>query len=180
MGFQSLFDATNMYPGFTAKEQTPQLIIGGVCIVLGLVGAWLLSKYVATKENMIKLIAFGGAAGATFMITVGISMPGWAKYICMVLAGVAGIYLVKGKEKHIVAYGTGFIGGVLFLHGVSMYAGGFPTMSDAKALAEKKINYGFIGYCVGLIVLTIAGGYRQMSKVQEDDDDFFKNEEEAM
>jgi len=178
MGFQSLFDATNMYPAFTAKEQTPQLIIGGVCIVLGLLGAWLLSKYVATKANMVKLIAFGAAAGACFMLTVGITMPGWAKYLSMVVAGVIGIYLVKGKENPITAYGTAFIGGIILLHGISMYAGGFPTMSDAKALANKEFNYFFIGYCVGAIILTIGGGMWQMKKVQGDDDDFFKQEEE--
>jgi len=155
------------------------LIIGGVCVVLGGVIAYFLSKYVATRERMVKLITLAAACGGTFLIVVGIPMPGWAKYLCMAAAGVIAVYCVKGKENYVVAYGTGFVGAVLMMHGISMYAGGFPPLSNVEALKSESITPAYIGYAVGTLVFTVGGGYKQMKKVESDDDDFFSAKNDA-
>lgn len=177
LGFQSLNDAAKLYPAFAEKDQTAQLIIGGVCLLVAAGGTYLLRLKVVTKANAIKVVAFGGAALGTYLLVVGISMPGWAKVICMVAGGAIGVYLINDKENLIISYGTGLIGAVLLLHGLSCYVGGWPSVSDAKALADQKVSYEFIGYVVGVIVFTVAGGYRQMKKVEESDSDFFKQED---
>ena len=59
---------------------------------------WLSMKIV-TKENMTKIVGFGAACGVTFLVTVGISMPTWAKVAAVAVGGVLGCYFVAGNEK---------------------------------------------------------------------------------
>ena len=159
MGFQSVNDAAECYPAFKEKDQTAQLVIGGVCLALAGGLTYLLSMKFVTKENTTKVVGFACAAGATFLIVAGISMPTWAKTLCMVAGGAAGAYFVAGNEKQILSYGTGFIGAVMICHGLGSYIGGFPSFSNVEDIEELKMDYKFIGYIVGTIVLTVAGGY---------------------
>ena len=54
---------------------------------------------IVTKENMTKIVGFGAACGVTFLVTVGISMPTWAKVAAVAVGGVLGCYFVAGNEK---------------------------------------------------------------------------------
>lgn len=101
MGFVSLNDATDMYPA-AKTEQTPQLILLAVFATIGAVLTYLAKRKVDVFDDyIVRIIAFGGAAMGVFLIVVGISMPGWAKYACMIVGGIVGIYLVKGNEDQI-------------------------------------------------------------------------------
>lgn len=111
-----------------------------------------------TKENLTKIIGFAAACMVTFLVTVGISMPTWAKVAAVAVGGILGCYFVSGNEKQIVSYGTGFVGAVMICKGIGSYAGGFPAISNAADIEDLKVGYAFIGYIVGIIVLTIAGG----------------------
>jgi hypothetical protein len=58
MGFQSVNDASDVYPAFKEKDQTAQLVIGGVCLVLSGGLTYLLSLKFVTKENTTKVVGF--------------------------------------------------------------------------------------------------------------------------
>jgi hypothetical protein len=158
MGFNTINDATNMYPAFEAKESTAQLIIAGVCMAIAGGATYLLSMKVVTKENMTKIVGFGAAAGLTFLVVSAITMPSWGKYVAMIIGGILGAYFVAGNEKYYISYGTGFIGAVLLCMGIGYYAGGFPTMSDAKGFKKGELEWTFFAYIAGIIALTIGGG----------------------
>lgn len=98
MAFQSLNDATGMYAGFKNKEQTAQIIILVVCALIGAGCTYMAKLKLQLDDYVVRIIAFFGAAAGVFLITVGISMPNWAKYALMIVGGVIAIYLVKGNE----------------------------------------------------------------------------------
>lgn len=99
LGFTAVNDSVDLYPGFTNKEQTPQLIIGGACMVLAGGATYLLTMKLITKQNVTKIIGFGVAALLVFLIVAGINMNQYIKYGCMVAGGIAGVYLMRGNEN---------------------------------------------------------------------------------
>jgi len=65
----------------------------------------------------------------------------------------------------------------LICHGIGSYVGGFPSFSNVKKLDDFKIDYYFIGYIAGILILAICGGYKQMRVENDKDDEFMKQED---
>lgn len=104
------------------------MIIGGVAVVVGAIGTHVLSQKIVTKENILKLIGAGCAGFGCYLVVAGIEMPAYARYGLIILAGVLGMLFLRGNEGAVISYGTGFIGSILMMHGISCYLGGFPAL----------------------------------------------------
>jgi len=96
-------------------------IVGAVCIVLGAIGAYLLSLKIVTLKNMVIVVGVSAAGFGCFLVVAGMDIPGWAKYTAAVVAAIAvGFFLRSGETNtSIVAYGTAFIGSLMIAHGLS-------------------------------------------------------------
>ena len=67
------------------------------------------------------------------------------------------------------------------MHGISSYAGGFPSVLDTKDLKDE-VDAGFIGYVVGMIFFAVLGSFIQLKYVTEENDqdsDDFMNKDNA-
>jgi len=106
------------------------MIVGAACVIVGAISSYFLSKKLVTKENLLKLVGAFGAGFVCFLVTSGIEMPTYAKYGCIVVAGILGMFLIRGSENMIFAYGTGFMGAFFMMHGLGQYLGGFPPLSN--------------------------------------------------
>ena len=121
-----------------------------------------------------KLLGAFCAGFGCYLIVAGIEMPAWAKYSCIVVAGLLGMCLIRGNENNIISYGTGFLGAFMMMHGLGMYLKGFPPL-DMNNIKEQKLTTKFIGYLAGIVIFTIIGGRVQLKKISESDGDFMSS-----
>ena len=134
------------------------MIVGAVCIVLSAILTHYLGKYIVKKENILKIITGFAAGFGCYLLVVGIAMESWLKYTAVVGAGIAGACLIRGNETVIIAFSTAFLGSVMMMHGLSMYLGGFPSVSNVESVKNQKLTTEFIGYLGGIVVMTLIGG----------------------
>lgn len=158
-----------------------------ILVLIGLVGigaAFFSSKFVDRFAHIV--IAVMAAGSATFTLLGPISkIPQMVKMGLMVCACFAAGYFSHLAERYIKAIGTAFVGSFLLMHGISMYAGGFPQLSDVEVSDGEQITKittvtkQMIGYVAGMVLCTGLGGFIQLKYVvehREEKDDFMNQD----
>jgi hypothetical protein len=132
--------------------------------VLGVAAAFLSTKFVDRFAHI--LIAVMAAGFGTFTLLGPISkIPQVVKMGLMVCACFAAGYFSHLAERYIKAIGTAFVGSFLLMHGISIYAGGFPSLSDVEVNDGEQVTKittvtkAMIGYVAGMVLCTGLGGF---------------------
>jgi len=151
-----LYDATDAWVGWTAL---------GVSILLGLLGG-----YFMTQIQKLAGAVMAGFGGFLLGILVNESVVFLASKVWLfwcVNIGCAIIFAILGflLFDWAVCFGTSFIGSYLFIKGIGIMAGGFPSLYlIVKSLENNDITIWtpvFYAYLAGIIVLTVASSIFQ-------------------
>jgi len=167
------------------KGSNPNIVwvVLGIGLVLGLVLGFFLSK--ATKHF---IALFGGYIGYllgsilyTFLLSrieMNQTALFWITIVSMVLTGLVLSYFFA---KAIMITCTAFIGGYLFVRGISLYTGGFPDEQLIKDLMDrgeydeinKVLNWAAYLYFSAWLILWIIGiiVQRKLKKEEPEQDD---------
>lgn len=146
-------------------------------IVLGLFGGYLLYK--CQRLGAAVVGGFGGfMCGVLFDTTVLWSIESnSAFWICSVVGAIIGALGAFIFYYHAVILSTSFVGGYMFIRGISLYAGGYPNewalIEQIKSGALDHIPYWFYLYLVGIILCTVIGAifqYKHFKKGVENGD----------
>jgi hypothetical protein len=82
--------------------------------------------------------------------------------ICAIFFAAYNCHLAK---RYIKAIGTAFIGSFLLMHGISIYAGGLPSLINIEITESTKntsVTNQMIGYVFAMIFCTGIGGFIQL------------------
>jgi len=96
-----------------------------VCLIAGgLVGALLVK---ARKIGLAILAAWGGVTLGLLLTTTIVIENTYAFYGLIVLCAVVCFYAAYKTERYVIMIASAHIGAYLFVRGISLYAGGFPS-----------------------------------------------------
>lgn len=107
-----------VFPQFDNGETWAVFTIVGACALISAILTHVLTQKFLTKENILKVVLAFVAGFGCSLIVAGIEMPNYAKYICILVAGLLGFCLARGNEGTIFSYSTGFLGAFLMMHGL--------------------------------------------------------------
>jgi hypothetical protein len=156
-----------------STNRVPLIATFVVALVVAIPAGYFSRKFV--EAYGIILIAALTLASLGFMLTSAFKMHPALKYGIIIVAAVAGGFLGKRFGELLEMLGTAVIGAAFLTHGAGAYIGGFPSMGEAQ-FEELRSNWGFLGYLVAWVVLSIGGYFiqwkffpRQKSKKTEED-----------
>lgn len=131
----------------------------GVSLLFGLLGGYLMIQF--EKVGGAVLAGWGGfmigiLINESFLFLAGALWLFWVVNIaCAGIAAILGFVLFD----HAVTFGTSFMGSYFFMKGISVMAGGMPSIYVVmKALKNDDItsfDAAFYGYFAGIIVMTV-------------------------
>lgn len=124
------------------------MLIGGI--------ATFFINRLLTPERQVKILSTLGSAFLVSLVLAPTPLPSWAKACCIVIGGLLGYFLINQKELLVICWATGFIGSVLFFHGLGSFIGGFPNLA-VDDIKKTPLSAAFFGYLAGIIVMTVIG-----------------------
>ncbi len=167
---------------FTTEEGSfPAALISIlVSIMIGVVVGF----FMKTKLLTIGFCILGGVAGF-FMggIIFNLFMVEWASsliafWATLIFAAIIGIGLAYWLKDSMVIMCTSFIGSYIFVRGISMLAGGFPTEMELMNQIETgtaEFTPAFIGYMAAVALFCCVGVWFQYrAKKRDDTEDQYK------
>jgi len=131
------------------------IVVGCLCVVFGGVATYFFNRLL-NPQRRVKLLGTLGAAFLVSLVLAATPLPGWAKILCIIVGGLLGFFLIKGREDIIICVATAFIGSVLFFHGIGSFAGGFPPLA-INGLKNTPVDAVFIAYLAGIIIMSVVG-----------------------
>ena len=130
------------------------IVVGVVAVLVGAIAAFFIRKFL--KNYFVMII--GGACGAivVVLLTAPFTIPNFVKIIIAIIGMILGACLGRKLNKVVAAAGTAIMGSFFIFHGISSFAGGFPSIMMGGDI-DQKFDAMFFGYVAGMIVFAIAG-----------------------
>ena len=150
-------------------------------VIIGLVVSILVAKF--AKKYAVPVLAAWSGATICMMILSPIKLHNLVKFLIIFFVAVISIVIGLKFNRKIKALGTAIIGSGILMFGIGNYAGGFPMlfkMSDIEIEQFHEVNYGYIGYLTGFIVMSTIGVFFQLrfiDQLDNDEDDMLKWED---
>lgn len=123
-------------------------------------------------------MVLGGVAGFfAGGIIFNLFMVQWATSVVLlwstiIFTAMIGVCLAYYFSENIVILSTSFIGSYLFIRGISMIFGGYPSemeLYNEISTGTAEFSTSFIGYLVAMAVFFVLGAYYQTHKKNQED-----------
>lgn len=162
--------------GLTKKNnETEEWVLWVIFVACLLVGAMIGSLLVKAKKIGIAILAGWGGVTLGYILTTSFVVSN--TYLYWAVIGVCAIvcfYTAFKIERYVIMVASAFIGSYLFVRGISLYAGGFPTEGslhgelESGALDWKTFPKTYYAYFAAIIVCTLISLVHQRKHDREE------------
>ena len=144
------------------NNQTEEWILWVLFAVCLLVGAFIGSMLVKAKKIGIAILAGWGGVTLGFILTTSFVISStYLYYGVIAVCAFVCFYAAFKIERFVIMVASSFVGSYLFIRGISLYAGGFPTEGslhaelESGALDWKTFPKTYYAYFAAIIVCSL-------------------------
>jgi hypothetical protein len=145
-----------------------------LALAIGALVGFLLFLWAFKVGVLVLGVIVGGFLGVLLYNTILFKTENvYILYACVFVLAALGGWLSSKYHDHIMIFGTSFIGSYIFIRGISLFAGHYPSESEVIAQLqhgiEPEFEWKFYLYLVAILVMFIAGSKFQFHEKDKEE-----------